>query len=44
MVIHQSALTFILDFFPSSEVVTMRQTDGAAYKLKLRSFHKSTHF
>ena len=37
------ALTLILDFFLSSEVVTMWQTDSAAYKLKLRSFHKSTH-
>ena len=43
MVIHQLALTSISDFFLSSEVVTMQQTDGVAYKLKLRSFHKSTH-
>ena len=43
MAIHQSALTSISDFFPSSEVVTTQQTDGAAYKLKPRSFHKSTH-
>ena len=31
------------DFSPSSEVVTTRQTDGAAHKLKPRSFHKSAH-
>ena len=31
------------DFPPSSEVATMWQTDGAACKLKPRSFHKSTH-
>ena len=43
MVTHQSALTPILDFFPSSEVVTIWQTDGTAHKLELRSFHKSTH-
>ena len=29
--------------FPSSEIATMQQTDSAVYKLKLRSFHKSTH-
>jgi len=40
---YQSALTPILDFFLSSEVATMWQTDGAAYKLKPRSFHKSVH-
>jgi len=40
---HQSALTSILDFFLSSEVVITWQTDGAAHKLKLRLFHKSTH-
>jgi len=34
---------FHSDFLSSSEVVTMRQTDGAAHKLKPRSFHKSTH-
>ena len=43
MVTHQSALTSISDFFPSSEVVTTWQTDGAAHKLKPRLFHKSTH-
>ena len=43
MAIHQSALTPILDFFPSSEVVTIWQTDSAAYKLKPRSFHKSAY-
>ena len=42
-VTHQSALTPISDFFPSSEVATTQQTDGTAYKLKPRSFHKSTH-
>ena len=31
------------DFPPSSEVATTQQTDGAAHKLKLRSFHKSAH-
>jgi len=35
------ALTPISDFFPSSKVVTMWQTDGTAYKLKPRLFHKS---
>ena len=43
MVTHQSALTLISDFFLSSEVTIMQQTDGAAYKLKPRPFHKSTH-
>jgi len=43
MVAHQSALTPILDFFLSSEVVTMWQTDSAAHKLKPRSFHKFVH-
>ena len=38
----KSALTPILDFFLSSEVVTTWQTDSAAHKLKPRSFHKST--
>jgi len=42
-VTHQSALTPILDFFLSSEVVIMWQTDGIAYKLKPRSFHKFAH-
>ena len=32
-----------LDFFPSSEVVITQQTDSAAHKLKLRSFHKFAH-
>ena len=40
---HQSALTLISDFFLLSEVVITWQTDGTAYKLKPRSFHKSTH-
>jgi len=43
MVTHQSALTPILDFFPSSEVVTIWQTNSIVYKLKPRSFYKSTH-
>jgi len=43
MVTHQSALTSISDFFLSSEVATTQQTDGAAHKLKPRSFHKSAH-
>ena len=42
-VTHQSALTPISDFFPSSKVATMQQTDSAAYKLKPRSFHKFAH-
>ena len=32
------------DFFLSSEVATIWQTDSTAYKLKPRSFHKSAHF
>ena len=43
IVTHQSALTPILDFFLLSKVATTWQTDGAAYKLKPRSFHKSVH-
>ena len=43
MVTHQSVLTSTWTFPPSSEVVTMRQIDGAAHKLKPRSFHKSAH-
>ena len=43
MATHQSALTLILDFFPISEVATMQQINGAAHKLKPRSFHKSAH-
>ena len=43
MVTHQSVLTPTWIFSPSSEVATMRQTDGAVYKLKPRLFHKSTH-
>jgi len=42
MVTYQSALTLILDFFISSEVATIWQTDGASHKLKPRSFYKST--
>ena len=33
----------ISDFFFLLEIITMWQIDGAAYKLKPRSFHKSTH-
>ena len=44
MATHQSALTFILDFFPSPEVVTTWQIDGAAHKLKPRLFYKSAYF
>ena len=43
MATHHSALTPISDFFPTSEVVITWQTNGAAYKLKPRSFHKSAH-
>ena len=42
-VIHQSALTPILDFFLLSEVATIQQTDSAAHKLKPRLFYKSAH-
>ncbi len=41
IVTHQSVLTFILDFFFSSEVATMWQSDGIVYKLKPRLFYKS---
>jgi len=43
MATHHSALTSTRTSSPSSEVVTTRQTDGAAHKLKPRSFHKSAH-
>ena len=43
MVTHQSVLTSTQTFFPLSEVATTQQIDGAAHKLKLRSFHKSAH-
>ena len=43
MATHQSVLTPTQIFFPSPEVATTQQTDGAAHKLKPRSFHKSTH-
>jgi len=43
MVTHQSALTSISDFFLSSEVATMWQTDSTAHKLKPRLFHKFAH-
>jgi len=42
-VIYQSVLTSISDFFLLSEIITIQQTDGTAYKLKLRSFYKSAH-
>ena len=42
MVTHQLALTPILDFFLSLEIVTMQQTDSVAHKLKPRLFYKST--
>jgi len=38
----KSALTPILDFSLSSEVVITWQTDSTVYKLKPRLFHKST--
>ena len=41
MAIHQSVLTPISNFFLSSEIVTMWQTDGIAYKLKPRLFYKA---
>jgi len=43
MMTHQSVLPPTWTFSPSSEVATMWQTDGTAYKLKPRSFHKSAH-
>ena len=43
MATHQSVLTSTRTFSPLSEVATMWQTDSAAHKLKLRSFHKSAH-
>jgi len=43
MATHQSVLTPTQTFSPSSKVVTTRQTDGTAHKLKPRSFHKSTY-
>jgi len=43
MATYQSALTLTLDFFLSSEVVTMQQIDGTVHKLKPRLFHKSAH-
>jgi len=39
----QSVLTLTSDFFLSSEVVIMWQTDSIAYKLKPRLFYKSAH-
>ena len=41
--IYQSVLTFISDFFLSSEVVTTWQIDSTAHKLKPRSFYKSAY-
>ena len=43
MIIYQSALTSILDFFFPYKVVTIQQTDSAAHKLKPRSFYKSVY-
>ena len=43
MATHQSVLTSTQTFSPLSKVATTQQTDGTAHKLKLRSFHKSTH-
>ena len=43
MATHQSVLTSTRTFPPSSKVMTMRQIDGTAHKLKPRSFHKSAH-
>ena len=40
---YHSALTPTRTPSPSSEVATMQQTDGAAHKLKPRSFYKSAH-
>ena len=40
---YQSVLISTQTFSPSSEVATIQQTDGAAHKLKPRSFHKSAH-
>ena len=44
MATHQLVLTPTRTFSLSSEVATTWQTDGAAHKLKPRSFHKSAHF
>ena len=43
MAAHQSVLTPTRTSSPSSEVVTMQQTDGTTHKLKPRLFHKSAH-
>jgi len=43
MATYQLTLTSILDSFLLSEVVTTQQTDGTVYKLKPRSFYKSTY-
>jgi len=43
MATHQSVLTSTWTFSPSSKVATTQQTDGAAHKLKPRSFYKSAH-
>ena len=40
IVIYQSVLTSISDFFLSSRIITMWQIDDAAYKLKPRLFYK----
>jgi len=43
MATHQLELTSISDFFLLSEVAIMWQIDGAAYKLKPRSFYKAAY-
>ena len=43
MATHQLVLTPTWTFSPLSEVTTIQQTDGAAHKLKPRSFHKSAY-
>ena len=43
MATHQSALTLTPDFFLSSEVATMQQTNSTVYELKPRLFYKFTH-
>ena len=43
MATYQLVLTSTWTSSSLSEVATTRQTDSAAYKLKPRSFHKSTH-
>ena len=40
---HLSILTSVSDFFLPSEVAIIWQIDSIVYKLKPRSFYKSTH-